>query len=128
MSEARFESFEEFWPFYVSEHQRPLNRALHFVGTTTAVVTAAIGVATLNPLLVAVAPVLGYGPAWIGHFFVEKNRPASFKYPLWSLRADFVMWSKIVRRQMAAEVERAREIMAVRQATESGRTGLHAVA
>ena len=56
------------------------------------------------PLLVA--PVVGYGPAWFSHYFIEGNKPATFKYPLWSLRADFVMWSKIARGTMDAEVER----------------------
>jgi hypothetical protein len=124
----RIQSFEEFWPFYVTEHSNPLNRALHFVGTTAAVTCAAAGALTLNPLLLAAAPFMGYGPAWIGHFFIEKNRPASFKYPLWSFRADFVMWSKILRRQMGVELERAKEIMAARQAAAQRPVGLHAVA
>lgn len=76
---------------------------------------------------VVAAPVVGYGAAWIGHFFVEKNKPASFKYPLWSFRADWVMWSKIIRRQMGAELERAEEIMAARE-ERAAHPGLHAVA
>jgi len=128
MSDApRYQSFEDFWPFYVTEHRHPLNRALHFVGSTTAAAVALTGVVTLNPLLVAAAPVVGYGAAWIGHFFVEKNKPASFKYPLWSFRADWVMWSKIIRRQMGAELERAEEIMAARE-ERAAHPGLHAVA
>jgi hypothetical protein len=106
--EERFQSFEEFWPFYVREHSNPLNRALHFVGTTAALGCLA-GAAVGQWWLLPVAPVVGYGCAWIGHFVVEKNRPATFKYPLWSLRGDFVMWSKMLRGQMSEEVRRVLE-------------------
>ncbi len=104
--EKRYGTFEEFWPFYVREHQHKATRILHFVGTTAAVATFATGLLLRKKWMMLVAPVLGYGPAWISHFFIEKNRPATFKYPLWSLRADFVMWKKIVTGQMDAEVER----------------------
>jgi hypothetical protein len=101
-----FRTFEEFWPFYVKEHQKKATRVLHFLGTTSAMACVAGGLLTKRRWLLAVAPIVGYGPAWIGHFFVEGNKPASFKYPLWSLRADLVMWSKMVRFQMDDEVER----------------------
>ncbi len=101
-----FESFSDFWPFYVKEHQKKTTRILHFIGTTGAMACVAGGLLTKRRWLLAVAPVVGYGPAWISHFFVEGNKPASFKHPLWSLRADLVMWSKMVRFQMADEVER----------------------
>ena len=106
MAEDRFQSFEEFWPFYVKEHSKKATRIFHFVGTTAAMACAAGGLLTKRRWLLAVAPVVGYGPAWISHFFIEKNRPATFKYPAWSLKADFVMWGKMVRGQMDAEVER----------------------
>ncbi len=106
MEEKRYGSFEEFWPYYVREHQHKATRIMHFVGTTAAVATFATGVLLRKKWMMLVAPVLGYGPAWISHFFIEKNRPATFTYPLWSLRADFVMWKKIVTGQMDAEVER----------------------
>ncbi len=105
MSE-RFQSFEEFWPYYVREHSRKTTRTLHFVGTAAAVTCAGAGLLLGKKWLLALAPVLGYGPAWVGHFFVENNRPATFDYPLWSLKADFVMWSKIARGQMDEEVAR----------------------
>lgn len=104
--QPRFATFEEFWPFYVKAHVNKWNRRLHFAGTTLAVGSAALGVVTLNPSLVLIAPVLGYGPAWIGHFLVEGNRPATFHWPVWSLKADFVMWSKMLDGTMDAEVER----------------------
>jgi hypothetical protein len=106
MSDSDFKTFEEFWPYYVKEHSKQTTRILHFVGTTAAMACVAGGIFTKRRWLLAVAPVVGYGPSWIGHFFVEKNRPATFKYPLWSLRADMRMWSKMVRFQMSDEVER----------------------
>ena len=107
MSERRdFKSFEEFWPFYVKEHSKKSTRILHFIGTTAAMGCVAGGLLTKRRWLLAVAPVAGYGPAWIAHFFVEGNKPASFKYPLYSLRADLVMWTKMVTFKMDAEVER----------------------
>ena len=106
MSEQDFRTFEEFWPFYVKEHQKKSTRILHFIGTTGAMACLAGGLLTKRRWLLAVAPVVGYGPAWVSHFFVEGNMPATFKHPLWSLRADLVMWSKMVRFQMADEVER----------------------
>jgi hypothetical protein len=119
MSEQRYGSFEEFWPFYVREHANRLNRRLHFAGTSAAVACAALGLLTKRKWLLALAPVAGYGPAWIGHFFVEKNRPATFEYPLWSLRADFVMWWKIATDTMDEEVERAVAEEAAREAAKA---------
>src|SRR4051794_14560434 len=92
MSEERLQSFEEFWPFYVHEHRNPVNRALHYTGTTLVLASVATAAVTMNPTWLLAAPVAGYGCAWIGHFFVEKNKPATFSYPLWSLRADFKMY------------------------------------
>ena len=106
MSDKEFRTFEEFWPFYVKEHQKKSTRILHFLGTTGAMACLAGGLLTKRRWLLAAAPLVGYGPAWVAHFFVEGNQPASFKYPLWSLRADFVMWSKMVRFSMSDEVER----------------------
>lgn len=106
MADREYETFEEFWPFYVKEHRKASTRALHFVGTTAAMACLAGGLLTKRRWLLAVAPFAGYGPAWFSHFVIEKNRPATFKYPLWSLKADLVMWSKMVRFQMGDEVER----------------------
>ena len=115
MEEKRYGTFEEFWPFYVREHSKKSTRMLHFVGTTAAVACAATGLLLKKRWMLLVAPVLGYGPAWISHFFIEKNKPATFKYPLWSLRADFVMWKKIVTGQMDEEVERCLREHAARE-------------
>lgn len=89
--DGRVTSFEEFWPQYLAAHRHPVNRALHYVGTMSALGLAATGVFTLNPVLVSLALPVGYLPAWIGHFVFERNRPATFAHPLWSLRADFKM-------------------------------------
>lgn len=97
MSETRFQTFEEFWPYYLQEHADPVNRRLHQAGTTAAIGMFAAGLVLRKPWMMAVAPVCGYGPAWIGHFLIEKNRPATFTYPRWSLMGDFkmnaLMWS-----------------------------------
>jgi hypothetical protein len=102
----RLASFEEFWPFYVSQHMRPATRALHFAGTT--LVFASLAAALLvSPWWLLGAPLGGYGFAWVGHFGVEKNRPATFTYPLWSLRGDFRMYRLMLLGRMAPEVRRA---------------------
>jgi hypothetical protein len=121
MEEKRYGTFEEFWPFYVREHQKKATRVMHFVGTTAAVATFATGLLLRKRWMMIVAPVLGYGPAWISHFFIEKNTPATFKYPLWSLRADFVMWKKIVTGQMDEEVERVLREHAEKMAAEAAK-------
>ncbi len=106
MAEREFQSFEEFWPFYVKEHQKKATRIFHFAGTTAVMACLAGAVLLRKRSLLLLAPVVGYGPAWFSHFLVEKNRPATLSHPLWSLRADLVMWSKMVRGEMDAEVER----------------------
>lgn len=107
MSEERYQSFDAFWPFYLSQHAHPTNRALHFVGTTGVIAVAAAAVVTLNPALLVAAPILGYGFAWVGHFGVERNRPATFQYPLWSLRGDFKMYALMWTGRLTAHLERA---------------------
>lgn len=102
----RISRYEDFWPVYVRFHSHPLNRALHLLGSSAAIAAVAAFARTGKGRYLALAPVLGYGPAWIGHFFVEGNRPATFDYPLWSLRADFEMVFRMLTGSMDAEVER----------------------
>ena len=105
-SEERIKTFEEFWPYYVREHSKKTTRTIHFVGTTAVMGLVAYAALRRKVWPLVVAPFAGYGPAWFSHFFIEGNKPATFKYPLWSLKADFVMWSKIARGTMDAEVAR----------------------
>lgn len=84
-------SFSEFWPYYLGEHRNPLNRGMHYVGTFCALSLLGYIITTQYWGLMLLGLVIGYGPAWVGHFFVENNRPASFKYPLWSFMADVKM-------------------------------------
>ncbi len=110
-------SFEEFWPYYVQAHSKKGTRVLHFIGTTAAMSCVAGAVLLKKPWLLAAAPVVGYGPAWIGHFFVEGNKPATFGNPVWSLQADLKMWAMTLRGEMDAEVARvAAEAEATRKA------------
>jgi hypothetical protein len=100
------ESFEEFWPYYVSQHRNKTCRRLHFVGTTIAM--GCVAVSPWYPPALLAAPIAGYGLAWIGHFAFEKNRPASWggaQFAAWSLRGDLKMWTKMIAGTMDAEVE-----------------------
>jgi hypothetical protein len=109
----RLRTYEEFWPYYVSEHSKPATRALHVFGTALVLLALAAAV-FVSPWWLLVAPVAGYAPAWIAHFFVEKNRPATFTYPLWSLRGDFRMFALTLRGRMGAELERAARLYPTR--------------
>jgi len=99
-------SFQEFWPYYLSEHSRPSTRALHFVGSTLALGLAAGAVVRREPLWLLAAAFSGYGFAWVGHFGFEKNRPATFQHPLWSLAGDWKMWSLMATGRLGAELRR----------------------
>ncbi len=90
-----FASFREFYPFYLGEHLDPICRTLHFVGSTLVLGLIAAALITGKLLLLAAVPLAGYGFAWVGHFVFEKNKPATFKYPLWSFMGDWVMYKDI---------------------------------
>lgn len=92
----KYRSFAEFYPFYLSEHENPVCRRLHFAGTTLGLACLIIAVITFSPWFVLAGLVLGYAFAWVGHFFFEKNRPATFKYPFYSFAGDWVMWKDII--------------------------------
>jgi hypothetical protein len=104
--DGRCESFEDFWPLYVKQHQSKLNRTLHCIGASLALACVAAALVKRRPWLLIFAPVAGYGFAWAGHFFVEKNTPSSFSYPGYSAVANFVMYWKTITGTMDAEVER----------------------
>ena len=88
---VRFGSFREFYPSYLAQHRNPRCRQLHFVGTTLFVVQSAAALLLRQPWLLLSGVVAGYGFAWVGHFFFEKNRPATFTHPFYSLIGDFAM-------------------------------------
>ena len=85
-------SFREFWPFYLQEHSHPVNRRLHFCGTFLVHLVVIAALVTRHAVWLGALPLIGYGFAWVGHFIVEKNRPATFTHPLWSLIGDFKMF------------------------------------
>lgn len=95
-STAQFRSFAEFYPYYLGEHSNPTCRRLHFVGTSLVIALLAYTIGSGKWLLLLAVPLFGYGFAWVGHFFFEKNRPATFTYPLYSLIGDFVMFRDIL--------------------------------
>ncbi len=109
----RLASYEAFWPFYVSQHMNQTNRQLHFVGTSLVIAFLALAVVR-NPLFALGCPLFGYGFAWVGHFFFERNRPATFTYPLWSLRGDFRMYRLMLLGRMGPELDRAGRLFAAR--------------
>ena len=98
--------FNEFWPHYVDQHGRPLNRRLHFAGTTLGLLCLAGAALFGKAWLVPVGLVIAYGFAWTGHFFVERNRPATFRHPVLSLLGDFRMYGLMWAGRMDGEVER----------------------
>ncbi|MBQ0714312.1 DUF962 domain-containing protein [Paraperlucidibaca wandonensis] len=95
MSEARFTSFREFYPFYLQEHSNKTCRRLHFIGTSLVLALLVAVLITGNWVWLWAFPVIGYGFAWVGHYVYEKNRPATFKYPFYSFMGDFVMYKDI---------------------------------
>ena len=96
MSERAYKSFRQFYPFYLSQHMEKTCRTLHFFGTLSLFGVLAVAIITQKWWILWFLPVVGYGFAWVGHFFFEKNKPATFTYPLWSLASDFVLFFQIL--------------------------------
>src|ERR1051325_7482936 len=104
---ARYQTYAEFWPFYLGEHAKPATRAVHYFGTiaSTAVLVWAVVMQAWWGL--CALPFFGYGPAWFGHFFIEKNKPATFQAPLWSLISDYRMCGLFLTGRLGPQLMRA---------------------
>ena len=99
--ETRYQTFREFYPFYLQEHSNSTCRRLHFAGSSIVLLLLAMAMVTGELQLLWLLPVVGYGFAWVGHFFFEHNRPATFKYPLFSLMGDWVMFRDMLTGRVA---------------------------
>jgi hypothetical protein len=101
-------NYTEFWDFYVLEHSKPVTRLLHLAGTSLGLGLMTYFIATGRWYLFLIFPIVAYAFAWFAHFLIEKNRPATFKYPLWSFISDFKMIGYMLTGRMGREVERVR--------------------
>lgn len=111
----KYKNLTEFYPFYLLEHQNAVSRTLHFIGTGLFLTALTLALVLPKYWLLALCPVLGYGFAWVGHFFFEKNRPATFTYPAMSLISDFIMFFHIATFQIGKRIEAARRAQAAEQ-------------
>lgn len=107
--EKKYKSFWEFYPFYLTEHQNFVSRTLHFLGTGLVIYLFFYAIYTQWWLGLLYIPLAGYGFAWVGHFFFEKNKPATFQYPAYSLGSDFVMFYHILTFQLPKKMKEAKE-------------------
>jgi hypothetical protein len=105
--DGRIARYEEFWPYYLREHAKPATRAWHYLGTSLALLCLLLAAALRAPWLLALMMVCGYAPAWIGHFTVEKNHPATFRYPFWSLISDFRLYATWLGGRLPRELAKA---------------------
>jgi len=102
-------NFSTFYNLYLLEHLHPDNRLMHYIGSMLAIVLLLLFVFTRLPFFLILIPILGYGCAWFGHFKIEKNIPTTFKYPLFSLRADFLMLYHFLTFQIDRKIKKAKE-------------------
>ena len=120
MSTERYKSFAEFWPFYVTEHSKPGTRILHLIGTSLGITVLIYFIASGRWWLFPLGFIPGYGFAWLAHFTIEKNRPATFQYPLWSFMGDYKMIAMMLTGRMRNEIAAA-ESRSRRQEQDDGR-------
>lgn len=104
MTEKAIKTYEAFWPYYLQEHSLPATRWVHFVGTTIAAINIVFAIVFLAPAYLLTALFSGYLFAWVSHFFIEKNRPATFTYPAWSFISDWKMWALMIVGKLPAEL------------------------
>ncbi|XDV10852.1 Mpo1-like protein [Pseudidiomarina sp. PP-1MA] len=95
---VQFKSFAEFYPYYLAEHANPKCRAMHYIGSSLVLAVLAYVLITQQWWGLVLVPVIGYGFAWLGHFVFEHNKPATFKYPAYSLLGDWVMYGQFLQR------------------------------
>ena len=108
MPTAEFQTFADFWPYYLREHSRPATRALHAAGTLASTVLLIALLIARKWAWLPVPFLVGYGAAWVGHFFIEHNRPATFQHPLWSFRGDYKMLALMLTGRLDAPRDRTR--------------------
>ena len=102
----RIKTYSEFWPFYLKEHSLEKTRSWHFIGSSLSVIFMILTIVFMKPVIMLLALLAGYGFAWYSHFYVQKNRPATFKYPFWSLFSDFRMWFLQLTGKLQAELNK----------------------
>lgn len=104
--ESRITNYTDFWDFYVQEHSQPLTRLLHFIGTSLGIILLVWFIARGTWYYFPLCFISGYAFAWVSHFFVERNKPASWTYPLWSFISDYKMMWYMLTGKMSAEIKR----------------------
>ncbi|MBE1298524.1 MAG: DUF962 domain-containing protein [Alteromonadaceae bacterium] len=109
MAQSNFNSFQDFYRYYLSEHDNSICRGLHYFSSSLVLISSIGIIATHSWLLLWFLPLIGYGPAWIGHFFFEKNKPATFQFPLYSFISDWVMLKGAVTGQLAEKLRLAKQ-------------------
>ncbi len=105
--EKKYKTFWSFYPYYLTEHSNPICRLTHYIGTSGLILVVAAAIYYSNAKILFLLPVVGYGFAWLGHFVFEKNKPATFQYPLYSLGSDFVMYFHFLTGKIDKKVEEA---------------------
>jgi len=110
-TDKKYKSFWSFYPYYRTQHSDFTNRKLHFIGTGLIIAFLIAGIVLQNWWLIVAKPFCGYGFAWVGHFFIEKNRPVTFTYPLYSLSSDFVMFWHLLTGQLDKKMQEAKRII-----------------
>ena len=110
--EKKYKTFWSFYPYYLTEHSDPICRITHYIGTTGLLLVIASSIYFGNAKLLFLLPVVGYGFAWLGHFVFEKNKPATFQYPFYSLASDFVMYYHFLTGQINQKVADAKKTIA----------------
>ncbi len=111
MAEKKYKTLKEFYPYYLTEHDNPTCRTLHFIGTSGVFVLPIIAIITQVWWLIALIPVSGYGFAWAGHAIFERNKPATFTYPGFSLASDFIMYWHMLTGQIGKRLKEAHAVI-----------------